>query len=55
MEFGTLKVPNTTAFEITRKTSGENIDDVILRWLKFKMKSKKKIYVYTEGGTKDDR
>lgn len=52
---GTLKVPNTTAFEITRKTAGENIDDVILRWIKFKFKSKKKIYVYTEGGTKDDR
>ncbi len=52
---GTLKMPNTTAFEITRKTAGENIDDVILRWIKFKMKSKKKIYVYTEGGTKDDR
>ncbi len=52
---GTLKVPNTTAFEVTRKTSGENIDDVILRWLKFKFKAKKKIYVYTEGGTKDDR
>ena len=40
---------------MTRKTGGENIDDVILRWIKFKMKSKKKIYVYTEGGTKDDR
>ncbi|MDE5831080.1 MAG: PrgI family protein [Clostridia bacterium] len=52
---GTLKVPNTTAFDITRKTGGENIDDVIIRWIKFKMKSKKKIYVYTEGGTKDDR
>ena len=52
---GTLKVPNTTAFEVTRKTAGENIDDVILRWLKFKFQSKKKIYVYTEGGTKDDR
>lgn len=52
---GTLKVPNTTAFEVTRKTAGENIDDVIRRWLKFKFKSKKKIYVYTEGGTKDDR
>lgn len=45
---GTLKVPNTTAFEITRKTAGENIDDVIIRWLKFKFKSKRKIYVYTE-------
>ena len=52
---GTLKVPNTTAFEVTRKTSGENIDDVIMRWIKFKFKSKKKIYVYTEGGTKDVR
>lgn len=52
---GTLKVPNTTAFEVTRKTAGENIDDVIMRWLKFKFKSKRKIYVYTEGGTKDDR
>lgn len=52
---GTLKVPNTVAFEVTRKTAGENIDDVIMRWLKFKFNSKKKIYVYTEGGTKDDR
>ena len=52
---GTFKMPNTTAFEVTRKTAGENIDEVIIRWLKFKFKTKKKIYVYTEGGTKDDR
>lgn len=52
---GTFKIPNTTAFDFTRKTGGENIDDIILRWIKFKTKSKKKIYVYTEGGTKDDR
>ncbi len=52
---GTLKMPNTPAFEVTRKTAGENIDDVIIRWIKFKFQSKKKIYVYTEGGTKDDR
>jgi len=52
---GTLKVPNSVAFEITRKTGGENLDDVIMRWIKFKVKNKKKIYVYTEGGTKDDR
>lgn len=45
---GTLKVPNTTAFEITRKTGGENLDDVIRRWLKFKFKNKNRIYVYTE-------
>ena len=52
---GTLKMPNLTAFEVTRKTGGENIDDVIMRWLKFKIRNKNKIYVYTEGGTKDDR
>lgn len=52
---GTLKVPNSTAFDITRKTGGENLDDVILRWLKFKFKNKNKIYVYTEGGTKFEK
>ena len=52
---GTFKVPETTAFEITRKTGGENIDDVIKRAIKFKMQ-KNKIYVNTEkiGGAKDE-
>lgn len=44
---GTFKVPSSTAFEITRKASGENIDDVILRLIKFK-KKKKRIYLYTK-------
>lgn len=42
---GTFKIPDTTAFEITKKTGGENIDDVIKRAIKFKMQ-KNKIYVY---------
>ena len=42
---GTLKVPNTTAFEFTKKTGGENIDDVIKRAIKFK-RGKKKVYIY---------
>ena len=51
---GTLKMPDTTAFEITKKTGGENIDDVIVRWFKFK-KNNNKIYVYkTEEETKDE-
>ena len=51
---GTLKVPESTAFEITKKTGGENIDDVILRWIKFK-KNGNKIYVYSaEAETKDE-
>ena len=44
---GTFKVPDTNAFEITKKTGGENIDDVIKRAVKFKMQ-KNKIYVYEE-------
>lgn len=42
---GTFKIPNTNSFEITKKTGGENIDDVIKRLIKFKMK-KNKIYIY---------
>lgn len=44
---GTFKVPETNGFEITRKTGGENIDDVILRWFRFKQK-KNRIYVYKD-------
>lgn len=41
----TFKVPEIKNFEITKKTGGENIDDVIKRWIMFK-KKKNKIYVY---------
>lgn len=52
---GTLKVPESTAFEITKKTGGENIDDVILRWIRFK-KNANKIYIYkAEEDTKDEQ
>ena len=44
---GMLKVPNTNGMEITRKKGGENIDDVIMRYIKFKT-NKKKYYVYTK-------
>mgnify|MGYP004639215149 CR=1 FL=1 len=46
---GTFKMPESTAFEITRKTGGENIDEVIKRYFKFKTK-KNKIYTYFKGG-----
>ena len=49
----TFKVPETTAFEITRKTGGENIDDVIKRAFKF-YKNRKRIYIYKEEETKDE-
>ena len=44
---GMLKVPNAGGLQITKKTGGENIDDVIKRYIKFKM-NKKKYYVYTK-------
>lgn len=43
----TLKVPESGNFEITRKTGGDRMDDVLLRALKFKQKGKR-IYVYTK-------
>lgn len=50
---GTFKVPNSKAFEITRKTGGENIDDIVKRAVNF-YKNKNKLYVYKEEETKDE-
>ena len=49
---GTFKIPETTSFEFTKKTGGEGIDTVIMRWFKFKQK-KNRIYVYKEEEHKD--
>ena len=49
---GTFKVPNIERFEFARKTGWENIDDVIKRAIKFKMK-KDKLYVYQD--TKEEK
>ena len=44
---GTFKIPNLTKFEFSKKTGGENIDDIIRRAIRFRTKGKK-IYVYKE-------
>ena len=44
---GMFKIPEANGLEFTRKVGGENIDDVIKRYIKFK-KNNKKIYVYTK-------
>ena len=49
---GTFKVPEISSFKFTQKTGGEPIDQVILRWIKFK-KNKNKIYIYKEEVHKD--
>lgn len=43
----TLKIPESNNFEITRKTGGEKIDDIILRAIRFKSHGKR-IYVHTK-------
>lgn len=45
---GTFKMPNSNNFELMRKTGGENIDEVIVRYIKFKMKNNR-IYAYFKG------
>ena len=40
----TLKIPDSNRVEMLRKTGGEKIDDVILRYIKFKAKGKR-IYI----------
>ncbi len=49
----TLKVPNSSNFELFRKTGGENIDEIIMRAIKFK-KQGKKLYLYHKGGSNNE-
>lgn len=44
---GTFKVPEVDSIPFTKKVGGENIDDVIKRAVKFKLK-KNRIFVYTK-------
>ena len=50
---GTFKIPDSQAFKITRLVGGENIDDIILRYIKFKQK-KNKIYITKEENNDDE-
>lgn len=50
---GTFKVPNIDTFEITRKTAGRDIDEVIRKGIKFKLKGKR-IYVYAKEEKGDE-
>ena len=50
---GTCKMPESQNFEIFRKTGGENIDEVLIRLLKFKRKGKK-LYLYNRGGKENE-
>ena len=45
---GTFKIPESNQFEITKKAGGLNIDEAIIRLIKFKQK-KNRIYIYKGG------
>lgn len=49
---GTFKMPEIGKLEFTKKTGGENIDDIIKRAIRFKTRGKK-IYVYKEDKDND--
>lgn len=49
---GTFKIPDIDSFDFTKKTGGENIDDVIKRYIKFK--KNRKVYVYTKGERREN-
>lgn len=44
---GTMKMPSIEKFEFSKKTGGENLDEIIKRAIKFK-RNGKKIYIYKE-------
>lgn len=50
----TFKVPDMKNFELTKKTGGEKIEDVIKRWILFK-KNNNKIYVYMNENITEDK
>ena len=50
---GTFKIPDSKRFSLTEKTGGEKIDDVIMRYIRFKQK-KNRIYVSIEEEKKDE-
>lgn len=47
----TLKIPESNNFDIMRKTGGENLDDIIIRALKFKARGKR---IYLNVDTKEE-
>ena len=50
---GTCKRPRIDSLKISRQTEGENLDEIIKRAIKFKMK-KNKIYVYAKEEKDND-
>ena len=48
-----FKIPDSNNFELTRKAGGEYIDQIIMRYIRFKM-GKNKIYTFYTEEDKDE-
>ena len=48
-----FKIPESNNFELTRKAGGEYIDQIIIRFIKFKMR-RNKIYTFFTEEKKDE-
>ena len=48
-----FKIPDSNNFELTRKAGGEYIDQIIIRFIKFKMR-KNKIYTFFTEEKRDE-
>lgn len=49
---GTIKIPTIPALPITKKIGGESIDEIVIRYFRFKMTKKKYAYYITKEGGK---
>ena len=49
-----FKIPDSNNFELTRKAGGEYIDQITIRYIRFKMK-KNKIYTFFTEEKKDEQ
>lgn len=48
---GTVKIPTVAGLPVTKKIGGESIDQIVLRYIKFK--KNRKVYVYTKEEKKN--
>jgi hypothetical protein len=44
--FGTIKIPRITGWQFTKNIEGDSMDEVFLRYIKFR--NNKKVYSYTK-------
>lgn len=49
---GTIKIPTIAGLPITKKIGGESIDEIVLRYFRFKNKKRKYAYYITKEGNK---